>query len=166
MDFKLYPYVLAPILLLFSLCLSPLMAIDIQALVDEQIKSAGLAADLVAKSNKMLEDAINAGKSYQQVKQLDKLHQESQNLRSVLSPNQDTTNKPKNLGTIFKHAIDPPIDLDKALSLTNALRKEIKNATQAGIDFSPLLSILNQLGDSLQNALDLKSQWLDTRKAN
>lgn len=109
MDFKLYPYVLAPFFLLFSLCLSPLIAIDIQALVDEQIKSAGLAAQLVTKSNKMLEDAINTGKSYQQVKQLDKLHQESQDLKSVFSPNQDTPDKPKNLGAIFKHAIEPPL---------------------------------------------------------
>lgn len=162
MDLRLRA-LLAP--LLFFLGFIPLWGIDIQALTQEQIKSAGLADQLVSMSNKMLEGAIDTGKNYQQVKQLDKFYQESKSLRAVLNPNTGAS-KPTGLGAVFKKAIEPPVDLDKALSLATALQKEVKNANQDGLDYSKMLSILNQLENSLQTALDLKSQWLDTRKAN
>lgn len=162
MDLRLRAF-LAPLLFFFSFL--PLWGIDIQALVEEQGKSADLANQLVSVSNKMLEGAIDAGRDYQQVKQLDKFYQESKSLRAVLNPNKGAS-KPTGLGAVFKKAIEPPVDLDKALSLTNALQKEVKNANQDGLDYSQMLSVLNQLENSLQTALDLKSQWLDTRKAN
>ncbi|GLH57497.1 hypothetical protein NHP214376_02840 [Helicobacter ailurogastricus] len=163
MDLRLRAF-LAPLLMLFF-GFFPLSAIDIQALVEEQTKSADLAKQLVGVSNHMLEGAIDSGKNYQQVKQLDKFYQEARDLMAVLMPNKGTS-KPTGLGAIFKKAIEPPIDLDKALSLTNTLQKEVKSANQDGLDYSQMLSVLNQLENSLQTALDLKSQWLDTRKAN
>ncbi|WP_260321536.1 MULTISPECIES: hypothetical protein [unclassified Helicobacter] len=162
MDLRLRAF-LAP--LLFCLGFIPLWGIDIQALVQEQVKSAGLADQLVSVTNQMLEGAIDTGKNYQQVKQLDKLYQETKNLKAILNPNKGAS-KPTGLGAVFKKAIEPPVDLDKALNLTNALQKEVKNANQDGLDYSKILSVLNQLENSLQTALDLKSQWLDTRKAN
>lgn len=146
-------------------------AIDIQALSDEQAKSMALAAQLVAVSNEMLEKAIDRGGTYQQVKELNNIYQESQNIKRVLSSNSsngdnDGLQKKGKIEAAFKKAIKAPVDLDKAIKLTGALQKKIKEAPRDAVDLTPLAAILSQLEASLQTALDLKSQWLNTRKAN
>ncbi|WP_120945119.1 MULTISPECIES: hypothetical protein [Helicobacter] len=145
---------------------SPLMGIDIHALANAEAQSAQLAMQLVSTSNKILEEAIDKGRDYQEVKQLDRLYQEIQNIKLVLIPNEHAQEaKKKGFGAMFKKAFEPPIDLDKALDLVDALQKEISQAKWK-TDLAPLLNLAEQLQTSLHSAMNIKAQWLNTRKAN
>ncbi|CCB79338.1 hypothetical protein [Helicobacter bizzozeronii] len=165
------------IVLVFG-ALLPLRAIDIQALSNEQARSAELATKLVAVSHTMLEKAIDRGATYPQVKELNGIYQDLQAIQVLLSANNPNPNNPPSgtaggktdtkdkIESVFKKAIQAPIDFDQAIQLTTALQKRIKNTPQGSVDFTPITSLLTQLETSLQTALDLKSQWLNTRKAN
>ncbi len=145
-----------------------LVGIDVHALSKEEAKSADLATQLVIASNKILEEAIDKGRDYQEVKLLDRIYQEAKNIKLVLAPNtnpQEPQSKKEGFGAAFKKAFEPPIDLDKALDLVDTLHKELKDA-KWGSDFASMLTITEQLENSLHTAMNLKAQWLDTRKAN
>ncbi|WP_121022630.1 hypothetical protein [Helicobacter vulpis] len=145
---------------------SSLMGIDVHALANAEAKSAELATQLVSASNKILEEAIDKGRDYQEVKQLDRVYQETQNIKLILIPNNQAKEaKKEGFGAMFKKAFEPPIDLDKALDLVDALQKELSQAKWK-TDLAPLLNLAEQLEASLHSAMDIKAQWLNTRKAN
>ncbi|MFC3847220.1 hypothetical protein ACFOPX_01545 [Helicobacter baculiformis] len=146
---------------------SSLMGIDVHALANAEAKSAELATQLVSASNKILEEAIDRGRDYREVKKLDHLYQEAKGIKLVVAPNagaQEGTKK-EGLEEAFKKALERPVDLDKALDLVDALQKELKE-TKWSTDITPVLTLTNQLQNSLHTAMDLKAQWLNTRKAN
>ncbi|WP_104749560.1 hypothetical protein [Helicobacter cynogastricus] len=159
-------YFLVPVLWMLGM-VSSLLGIDVHALSKEEAKSAALVGSLVVISNKILEDAIDNGRDYREVKKLDNLYQKIKDIRSVVAPNKTPPGPKKKEGfeVAFKKALERPVDLDRALDLVDALQKELKDP-KWGTDLSPLLALLDQLQSSLHTALDLKAQWLNTRKAN
>ncbi|WP_233706369.1 hypothetical protein [Helicobacter felis] len=147
---------------------SSLLGIDVHALSKEEAKSVALVSSLVVISNKILEDAIDNGRDYRIVKKLDGLYQKIKNIKSVIAPSENPPGDPKKkegFEMAFKKALEHPIDLDKALDLVDALQKELKDP-KWDTDLGPLIALLEQLQNSLHTAMDLKAQWLNTRKAN
>ncbi|WP_104683192.1 hypothetical protein [Helicobacter felis] len=160
-------YFLIPIVWMLGM-VSSLLGIDVHALSKEEAKSVALVSSLVVISNKILEDAIDNGRDYRIVKKLDGLYQKIKNIKSVIAPSENPPGGPKKkegFEMAFKKALEHPIDLDKALDLVDALQKELKDP-KWDTDLGPLIALLEQLQNSLHTAMDLKAQWLNTRKAN
>ncbi|WP_104744705.1 hypothetical protein [Helicobacter acinonychis] len=157
---------------------SVLAAIDIGELTQAQANSVKLSDALVSLSDKLLEKAVDGGRSADYIKELNDLHEKIKHLRLILEPKpKDKKNNPElkdhqgsetiEIGEAIKKALGNPVDPQDALETALQIDKQLDLHKQDNlIDVKPLKDILDQLETELRKSINLQKQWLNSNKPN
>ncbi len=155
---------------------SALAAIDIDEVTEAQANSVKLSDQLVSLSDKLLEKAVDRGRSADHLKELNDLHEKIKHLRLILEP-KDKENNPNlkdhqgtetiEIGEAIKKALGNPVDPQDALDAALSIDKQLDSFKQDNlVDVKPLKDILAQLETELRKSINFQKQWLNSTKPN